>query len=77
MSKTEKYLVLTRRDIIALYNQVIEEQINGGYGGVVIRCQMASRKHPGQLQLTHETQSDMYSYWPRDGDEIFKVEGAI
>jgi hypothetical protein len=77
MGKPEKYLVLTRRCIIALYNQVIEEQINGGFGGVVIRCQMASRKYPGQLQLTDETQSDMYSYWPTDGDEVFKVEGAV
>lgn len=77
MSKPEKYLVLTRRDVIAMYNQIIEEQIKGGYGGIVLRCQMSSRKYPGQLVLTDETQDIQYNYWPRDGDEVFKVEGAV
>lgn len=77
MSKPEKYLVLTRRDIIAMYNRVLEEQINGYYGGLVLICEMASKKHPGQLQLTHETETDQYPYWPRDGDEVQKVEGAV
>ena len=76
-NKPQKYLVLTRRDIIAMYNRVLEEQINGNYGSVVLRCQMASKKHPGQLQFTDETEREQYAYWPRDGDEVQKVEGAV
>ncbi len=77
MSKPEKYLVLSRSNIIALYNQIIEEQINSGFGSVILRCQMSGKGFPGQLQLTDQEQRDMYAYWPRDGDEVFKVEGAV
>ena len=77
MSKPEKYLVLTRREIIAMYNRVLEEQINGRYGGLVLRCHMASKNYPGQLQFTDETEREQYPYWPRDGDEVQKVEGAV
>jgi hypothetical protein len=77
MIKPEKYLVLSRSNVIALYNQIIEEQINCGYGGVILRCEMSGKAFPGQLQLTSETKSELYAYWPIDGDEVFKVEGAV
>lgn len=77
MAKPEKYLVLSRKEIIAMYNQIIEEQIQGGYGCVVLRVQHASKKAPGQLQLTEECRKDNYAYWPTDGDEVFNVEGAV
>ena len=75
--KPEKYLVLSRRDVIAMYNQIIQEQIQGGYGSVVLRVQHASKRVPGQLELTDECRSKQYDYWPMDGDEVFNVEGAV
>lgn len=77
MGKPEKYLVISRQNVIAMYNQIIEEQMNGGHGSVILKCEMASKKYPGQLRMTDTCASSLYPYWPRDDDEVFKVEGAV
>lgn len=75
--KPEKYLVLSRRDVISMYNQIIETQIQGGYGSVVLRVQHVCKSAPGQLELTDKCRMKQYDYWPMDGDEVFNVEGAV
>lgn len=79
MSKPEKYLVLSRRNVIALYNKIIEDQINSGSTNstIVVKCQMASNKHPGQLQYTDEYRLENYSYWPSEdieGDNFTEID---
>lgn len=71
MSNSEKYLVLTERSITALYNQMIEEKIHSGQGNasIIVRCQMASIKHPDQLQFTDEYRKTTYRYWPSEDIE--------
>ena len=72
-NKPEKYLVLSRRNVIALYNKIIEDQINSGStnSSIVVKCQMASNKHPGQLQFTDEYRIENYSYWPSEDIEEY------
>ena len=79
MTKPEKYLVLSRRNVIALYNRIIEDQINSGSTNatIVLKCQMASNKHPGQLQYTDEYRLENYSYWPSEdieGDNFTEID---
>ena len=66
MSKPEKYLVLSRQEIIALYNSLKEQQIQRGYGSVILKCQMAGKNYVGQLQLTDECRTSLYPYWPNE-----------
>lgn len=64
--KPEKYLVLSRQEIIALYNSLKEQQIQGGYGSVILKCHMAGKNYVGQLQLTDECRTSLYPYWPNE-----------
>jgi len=64
MSKPEKYLVLSRPQIIAMYNSLKEQEIQRGSGSIVLRCEMAGKNYVGQLQLTDECRTALYPYWP-------------
>lgn len=80
MSKPEKYLVLSERNITALYNRMIEEKIQTGNGSVIVRCQMASPKHPGQLQFTDKYRTMNYRYWPSEDieeDDYTEIDNNI
>lgn len=74
MSKPEKYLVLSRPQIIAMYNSLKEQEIQRGCGSVILNCEMAGKKYVGQLQLTRECRTSLYPYWP---DEIIEELEAV
>lgn len=73
--KPEKYLVLSRQDIIAMYNSLKEQQIQGGYGSVILKCHMAGKNYVGQLQLTDECRASLYPYWPNEIIEDWQRRG--
>lgn len=78
--KPQKYLVLTERNITALYNQMIEEKIQSGNGSIIVKCQMAGSKYPGQLQFTDEYERMNYRYWPSEDieeDDYSKIDNKI
>jgi hypothetical protein len=80
MNKPEKYLVLSERSIISLYNQMIEEKIQSGNGSVIVKCEMAGSKYPGQLQFTNEWRTMNYRYWPSEDieeDDYTEIDNKI
>ena len=73
MSKPEKYLVFSRQEVIAMYNSLNEQEIISGCGSVILRCEHADSKYPGQLRLTDECRQSFYPYWPNELLEQLEV----
>ena len=65
-TKPEKYLVFSRQEVIAMYNSLNEQEIIKGYGSVILSCEHAGSKYPGQLKLTDECRNSLYPYWPNE-----------
>ncbi len=74
MIKPEKYLIFSRQEIIAMYNSLKEKEIVHGAGSVILTCEHAGSKYPGQLNLTDECRMGLYPYWP---NEIIEELGLV
>jgi len=73
VGKPEKYLVFSRQEIIAMYNSLKEKEIIHGRGAVILKCEHAGSKYPGQLNLTDECRIGLYPYWPNENIEEWGV----
>jgi hypothetical protein len=59
---------------------MIEEKIQSGNGSVIVRCEMAGSKYPGQLQFTNEYRIMNYRYWPSEDieeDDFSEIDHKI